>query len=301
MKIAVTGAYSYSGKYISRRLLDRGEQVITLTGHPNRPDPFEGHVKAYPLNFNQGDELAASLMDVHTLYNTYWVRFDRGKNTQPRAVENTRTLIKAAVAAGVQRVVHISICNPSPDSHLPYYWGKAANEQTVKESGLSYAILRPTVLFGREDILINNIAWLLRRLPFFAIPGDGRYRMQPVFVDDLAKLAIDVGYAKENLVWDAVGPDIFTFEELIRLIAGTLGLSRGLLHITPKLALTAAQILSLFVGDVLLTPEEIDGLMANILVSKESPRCKTRLAAWLKENKKSVGNRYASELARHYR
>ena len=300
MKVAVTGAFSYSGKYIARRLLERGEEIITLTGHPNRPDPFEGKVKAYPLNFSNETELAASLGGVHTLYNTYWVRFDRGENTQPRAVENTRKLVKAAVKAGVERIVHISITNPSSDSHLPYFWGKAANEQAVIESGLSHAILRPTVLFGAEDILINNIAWLLRRFPFFAIPGDGSYRLQPVFVDDLAKLAVDVGYTQDNVVWDAVGPDIFNFEELVRLIGKTLGLNRNLLHVPPKLALAAAQFLSTFLGDVLLTPEEVDGLMAGLLVSKEPPRCNTRLADWLEENKKSVGVSYASELKKHY-
>ena len=233
MKIAVTGAFSYSGKYITRRLLERDEQVITLTGHPDRPDPYDGKVKAYPLNFEDEAGLIASLQGVQTFYNTYWVRFDRGENTQPRAVENTRTLVKAAVKAGVERIVHISITNPSSDSHLPYFWGKAANEQAVIESGLSYAILRPTVLFGAEDILINNIAWLLRRFPFFAIPGDGGYRLQPVFVDDLAKLAVDVGYTQDNIVWDAVGPDVFTFEELVRLIGKTLGLNRSLLHVPP--------------------------------------------------------------------
>ncbi len=300
MKVAVTGAFSYSGKYITRRLLERGEQVITLTGHPNRPDPFAGKVKVYPLNFENEAELVASLQGVHTFYNTYWVRFDRGQNTQPRAVENTRKLVQAAVQAGVKRIVHISITNPSAESHLPYFWGKAANEQTVMESGLSYAILRPTVLFGAEDILINNIAWLLRRFPFFAVPGDGRYRLQPVFVDDLAELAIDVGYAQGNILWDAVGPDIFTFEEMVRLIGQTLGLNRGLLHVPPKLALAAAQFLSTFVGDVLLTPEEVDGLMAGLLVSDEPARCKTHLKDWLEENKKSVGVHYASELKRHY-
>jgi len=300
MKIAVTGAYSYSGKYIARRLLERGEQVITLTGHPNRPDPFNGQVKPYPLDFDNQAELVQSLNGVNTLYNTYWVRFDRGENTQPRAVENTRKLVAAAVEAGVQRIVHISITNPSSDSHLPYFWGKAANEQTVIESGLSYAILRPTVLFGTEDILINNIAWLLRRFPFFAVPGDGSYRLQPVFVDDLAELAVDVGYAQDDILWDAVGPDIFTFEELVRLISRTLGLSRGLLHVPPRLALAAAQFLSIFVGDILLTPEEVNGLMAGLLVSDEPPRCKTHLKNWLEENKDSVGVHYASELKRHY-
>lgn len=300
MKIAVTGAFSYSGKYITHRLLDHGEEVVTLTGHPNRPDPFAGKVKIYPLNFEDEASLIVSLQGVHTFYNTYWVRFDRGENTQPRAVENTRKLVGAAVKAGVQRIVHISITNPSSDSPLPYFWGKAANEQAVIKSGLSYAILRPTVLFGAEDILINNIAWLLRRFPVFAIPGDGSYRLQPVFVDDLAELAVDVGYAQDNVLWDAVGPDVFTFEELVRLIGRTLGRSPSLPHVPPRLALSAAQFLSLFVGDVLLTPEEVDGLMAGLLVSNGPPRCKTHLSDWLEENKEKVGKNYASELKRHY-
>src|SRR5512139_1227255 len=197
MKIAVTGAFSYSGKYITRRLLDRGEEVITLTGHPNRPDPFGGKVKAYPLEFDEAS-MTRSLQGVDVLVNTYWVRFDKGENTQPRAVENTRILVNAAVKAGVRRIVHISIANPSADSHLPYYWGKAANEKAVTDSGLSYAILRPTVLVGGgEDILINNIAFLLRRLPFFFIPGDGSYGIQPVYIEHLADLAVEAVYSRQ--------------------------------------------------------------------------------------------------------
>lgn len=300
MKVGVTGAFSYSGKYITRRLLERGEEVITLTGHPNRPDPFNGQVTAYPLDFDNEAELVESLRGVSTFYNTYWVRFDRGANTQPQAVENTRKLVNAAVKAGVERIVHISITNPSKDSHLPYFWGKAANEQAVIDSGVSYAILRPTVLFGKEDILINNIAYLLRRFPFFAVPGDGSYKLQPVFVDDLAKLAVHYGYTQENAVLDAVGPEIFTFDDLVRLISHTFGSSRSLIHVHPSLALAAAQFLSQFVGDVLLTPEEVDGLMAGLLVSAEPPRCETKLSDWLLENKESLGMRYASELKRHY-
>ena len=300
MKIAVTGSFSYSGKYVTRRLLAEGHEVITLTGHPNRPDPFGGKVKAFPLDFNEAS-MARSLAGVDTLYNTYWVRFDEGSNTQPRAVENTRKLVNAAKAAGVRRIVHISITNPSADSHLPYFWGKAANEKAVVDSGLSYAILRPTVLFGDEDILINNIAWLLRRFPFFAQIGDGQYKLQPVYVDDLAALAVEAGKRDENLVWDAVGPDIFSFDELVRLVANRIGHPAHLVHVSPRLALAAAQFLSVFLGDVLLTPEEVDGLMAGLLVSPEPPRCPTHLGDWLAENRNTVGAKYASELARHYR
>jgi nucleoside-diphosphate-sugar epimerase len=299
MKIAVTGAFSYSGKYIAKRLLDCGEEVITLTGHPNRPDPFDGKVKAYPLDFDEAG-MTRSLQDVDVLVNTYWVRFDQGKNTQPRAVENTRKLVNAARAAGVKRIVHISIANPSTDSHLPYYWGKAANEKAVMESGLSYAILRPTVLIGKEDILINNIAFLLRRFPLFFIPGDGSYGIQPVYVEDLAELAVQGVYSKENYIIDAVGPDSYTFKELVQLIGEKIGARRPIVSVPPRLALLAAQFLSLFVGDVILTPEEVDGLMANLLVSKQPALAKTAFKDWLESNKSTVGMKYASEIKRHY-
>jgi uncharacterized protein YbjT (DUF2867 family) len=302
MKIAVTGAFSYSGKYIAKRLLAKGEEVITLTNHPNRPDPFDGKVKAFSLNFQNEQELTSNLRGVDVLINTYWIRFDKGNNTQPQAVKNTKVLVDAAVKAGVKRIVHISITNPSADSHLPYFWGKAANEKAVIDSGMSYAILRPTVLFGKEDVLINNIAWLLRRFPIFGLPGDGSYKLSPVYVDDLAELAVDAVYKKENYVWDAVGPDEFTFKEMVELIGKTARANRLLIPLPPILALWAAQFLSLFVKDVMLTPEEVDGLMANLLVSKEPPRsrCETSLRTWLVENKSTVGSQYASELARHF-
>jgi len=299
MKIAVTGAFSYSGKYIAKRLLARGEEVITLTGHPNRPDPFNGKVKAYPLDFDEAG-MTKSLQGVDILVNTYWVRFDKGENTQPRAVENTRKLVNAAKAAGVKRIVHISIANPSADSHLPYYWGKAANEKTVIESGISYAILRPTVLVGTEDILINNIAYLMRRFPFFFIPGDGSYGIQPVYIEDLADLAVEAVYSQHNYVIDAVGPDSYTFKEFVKLIGERVGVQRPLISIPPRLALFAAQFLSLFVRDVILTPEEVDGLMSNLLVSKEPARAKTAFKDWLNSNRETVGMKYASELQRHY-
>jgi len=300
MKIAVTGAFSYSGKYITSRLLVRGEEVITLTNHPNRPDPFVGKVKAFPLNFQDEAELVSTLSGADVLVNTYWIRFDKDNNTQPKAVENTKILVNAAAKAGVGRIVHISITNPSADSRLPYFSGKAANEKAVIDSSMSYAILRPTVLFGKEDILINNIAWLLRRIPVFGLPGDGSYKLSPVYVDDLAELAVDAVYKKENYIWDAVGPDEFTFKEMVQLIGKTINANKLLIPLPPRLALWAAQFMSIFVKDVMLTPEEVDGLMANLLISKEAPRCKTSLRNWLEENKVTVGKQYASELARHF-
>ena len=171
----------------------------TLTGHPNRANPFGDQVRAEPFHFDNPTELIRSLPGATTLCNTYWVRFSYGATTFDRAVENTCKLVRAAEDAGIRRMVHISIANASEDSPLSYFRAKALVEKAIMQSKLSYAIIRPTVIFGDADILINNMAWLLRRAPVFAVPGTGDYRLQPVFVEDVAENAVRVGtlYASE--------------------------------------------------------------------------------------------------------
>ena len=297
----VTGAFSYSGKYITRRLLDKGKRVRTLTGHPGRTNPFGERVSVAAYDFENPSELEKSLRGATTLINTYWVRFSHGAMTFERAVENTRILIAAAKRAGVRRIVHVSITNPSEESSLPYFRGKALLERSVQESGLSYAVLRPAVIFGPEDILINNIAWFLWKFPVFGVPGRGDYGLQPIFVEDMADLVVDAAERKDNYVLDAVGLEIFGFEELVRLIAQTIGRPARIVHVRPTVAWLACWMAGLAVQDVVLTREEIQGLMANLLVSKGAPTGTMRLSEWLKKNADSVGAHYASELGRHFR
>ncbi len=298
---AVTGAFGYTGKYITRRLLAMGKRVLTLTGRPGRPNPFGPQVCAFPFNFANPAELTKSLQGVATLYNTYWIRFPYGEVTYEKAVENTQTLIRAAEAAGVRRIVHISITNASKDSPLPYFKGKGVLEKTIANSRLSYAIIRPTVIFGPEDILINNIAWLLRRFPVFAVPGAGDCRLQPVFVEDVARLAVEAAEKDENVIIDAVGPEIYTFNELVRLIARKVGSRARIIHLPPGAVLLLGKIISCLVKDVLITRDEMEGLMANLLVSKNPPTGRTLFSEWLDRYAGSLGVRYASELSRHYR
>ncbi len=296
----VTGAYGYTGKYITRRLLAAGKTVVTLTGHPNRPNVFGDAVRAIPFHFDDPAALVESLRGATTVYNTYWVRFDRGDATHARSVENTLTLIRAAREAGVPRFVHVSITNAASSSPLPYFRGKGMLEEALIASGMSYAILRPTVIFGREDILINNIAWLLWRFPLFAIPGDGSYRLQPIYVEDVADLVVAAGQRDANETIDAVGPDIFTFDRLVRLVAETVHSKAVIFHAPPALTLPAGRLIGAAVGDVVLTSDEVKGLMASLLVSDQPPTGRTHLADWLAANAATVGSRYASELKRHY-
>lgn len=293
----VTGAFGFTGRYIAARLLAMGEGVRTLTNHPGGAAPFD----VATLDFHNPRELARNMADATVFYNTYWVRFAYGEVDHKKAVENTRLLIRAAEEAGVKRIVHISITNPSSDSPLPYFKGKAKVEDAIRSSSLSYAILRPAVVFGEEDILINNIAWLLRRFPVFAIPGKGDYGLQPIFVEDLAGLAVESGHSRENLVVDAVGPETYKYEDLVRLIRSTVGSHSRIVHVSPAFIRFASLFLNLLVHDVVLTKDEITGLMANLLVSKPPPLGKTSLGGWLREHATTIGVKYASELNRHYR
>lgn len=298
--VTITGAFSYTGKHVARLLIDGGYSVRTLTGHPGRENPFGEVVQVFPYNFDCPDELRKSLLGASTLMNTYWVRFPRGEATFETTVQNTRRLIEAAKSAGVERIVHVSIANPSADSPLGYYRGKAELEQAVIDSGLAYTIVRPTVIFGDEDILINNIAWFVRRFPVFGIPGDGRYRIRPIYVEDMARIMAEAVDAPGNAVMDAVGPETYTFEELVRLIARSIGRSVHCVHVPAGLAYLATLMAGWLVGDVVLTWDEYRGLMGNLLAPEGPASGSTRLSEWLAAHKESVGMRYASEVARHY-
>ena len=296
----VTGAFGYTGKYITRRLLEAGRRVRTITGHPKRSNCFGNEVEAAPLDFGNPASLVRSLEGASVLYNTYWVRFNHGRTTFDEAAKNSQILIQAACESGVKKFVHLSIANPSLDSPLPYYSGKAKVEKAIKDSGLSYAILRPAVIFGREDILINNIAWFTRNFPVFAIPGPGEYRIQPIYVEDIAGLAIRMAGNEGNLVLDAVGPEIFAFKDLVRKIGSAVGANPRFLHVSPRTATQILRWVGLVVGDVILTTDEIDGLMADLLVSSQPATGGTRFSEWLAQNAAMLGNNYASELQRHY-
>ena len=298
---AVTGAFGFTGRAIARRLLDTGVNVRSLTGHPYRPDPFAGRASLHPLDFHRPESLVASLAGVDTLYNTYWVRFNHADTTFASAVKNSRILFEAALRGGVRRIVHVSVSNPTADSPLPYFAGKARVEEALRESGLSHAILRPTVIFGVGDVLLNNIAWLLRNVPVFCLPGSGAYRLQPIFVRDVAELAVAQGVGRQNVTVDLAGPEVFTFAELVKLLAEAVGSRAAVLRASPRLALLASRVFGVLLRDVLLTPDELEALMADLLVSTQPPLGRTRLADYLANHADHVGTEYASELDRHFR
>jgi uncharacterized protein YbjT (DUF2867 family) len=294
----VTGGFGYSGKYIARGLLARGREVATLTNSPNRPADLDGKLRVAPLVFSDPAALAASLEGAKVLYNTYWVRFDHRDFTHQAAVKNTLALFAAAGQAGVGRIVHVSITNPSLDSKLTYFSGKARLEEALRATGIPHSILRPAVLFGGEDILINNIAWSLRRLPVFGIFGDGKYGIRPIHVEDLAALAIAEGEAEGSRTLDAVGPESFTFRELVSTLGQIIGKPRRLVSVPAPVGILAGRMIGWLKRDVFLTKDEVAGLMAGLLASTGPATGKIRLTEWARQNAETLGRNYASDLNR---
>ncbi len=297
----VTGAFSFTGRSIAKRLLSAERSVKTLTNHPQRPAAEDLELEVAPLQFTDRAALVESLRGASVLYNTYWVRFRQRRLNFGQAVANTRILLGAAREAGVRRVVHISVANPSAESHLDYFAAKARAEAAVRESGLAWAIIRPTLVFGPGDILLNNIAWLIRRAPVFGIAALGDYRVQPVDVEDVAELSTWAAEQADNVTVDAAGPDIMTYTDLVEAIAIAVGRRPRFVYLTPGQIILAADVIGRLVKDVLLTRQELDGLMQELLVSHERPRGKRRLDNFLLTYADTLGVNYVSELNRHWR
>lgn len=300
MNVAVTGAFGYSGKVIAERLIARGDRVRTLTNSPDRPHPFGDRIEVHRLAFDAPDALVRSLAGCDVLINTYWVRFNHRQFSFAQAVENTQRLFDAARAAGVRRIVHTSILKPAEGHGLGYYEGKLRLEHDLAETGLSHSILRPGVLFGRGDILVNNIAWALRHLPVFGVFGRGDYRLAPLHVEDFAALAVRAADADPALptVVDCHGPETFSYRELVRTLAACIGVRRPVVPVPPRLGYWVTQALKPLVGDVIITREEIAGLMRGLLWSEAPSLGTTKLTEWARQRRETLGRNYASELAR---
>jgi NADH dehydrogenase len=297
---AVTGAFGFTGRAIAVQLLRAGRNVITLARRVDHADPIAQRIEVHPLQFTSPERLTDALRGVDTLYNTYWIRFPRGASTFQRAVEQSSTLFTAARRAGVRRLVHVSVVEADPDGDTPYVRAKGELERRIPESGLEWSIVRPTLTFGPNDILVNNLAWALRRLPVYGMPGTGRYPLQPVHVDDVARICLEVAEGGSGTTVDAAGPETMAYRDMVELVRKAIR-SRAIVVPMPTWAvLGAARALGILVRDVVLTRDELLELTAGLLTSQAPPLGRISFAIWVAENADGLGRRWTSELARNY-
>lgn len=297
---AVTGAFSYSGAAIARELLAAGRRVRTLTGHPERGSA-DSDIEVCPLDFDDSDQLRRSLQGVATLYNTYWVRFAHGQVNHQVAVANSRKLFDAAAEAGVQRIVHVSITHASSLSPYPYFRGKGEVEEYLAGTGISSAIIRPAVLFGGAGVLVNNIAWLLRRFPVFPVGGHGEYRIRGIHVDDLARLCVEMGARDDAVTLDAVGPQSLTFRQMVAAIRAAVGSKSVILPVPGSLIPALSAAVGTALRDTLLTRDEYKAMAEGLADSSAPSTGRVVFTDWLAQHGAELGQTYANELALHFR
>jgi len=301
----VTGAFGYSGRWIAKELISRGKKVKTLTNAIGRDDPFKGQVEVLPIDFSNHDSLVSSLKGAKVLYNTYWVRYKdrKGDYAHDLAVENIRKLFLAAEEAGVQRVVHFSVAHPHKAPNWSYFRGKVEVERILTESSLSYAILRPTVFYGGErDVLINNMAWLIRKFPIFGVFGMGNYPIQPIHIADVARVAVNQGESTRDIILDVAGPETFSYRDYVRLLAKSLGVRRMIIPIPPIIGLLVGKIVGIFLQDIVITKAEIKGLMQGLMATDEKPLGSIKFSEWVASNGVNLGVKYHNDMKeRRYR
>jgi uncharacterized protein YbjT (DUF2867 family) len=292
----VTGAFSYTGRAIAEELLGRGERVRTLSRAKAFADPLWPQIEYAPLRFD--DSLAASLDGARTLYNTYWIRFRGNGVGFDDAVGNTIALFEAARQAGVQRIVHVSVANADRADDLPYFRGKHRIEQWLAASGLRHSIIRPTLVFGANDILVNNIAWIVRRSPIFVLPGRGDYRLQPVSLQDTARLCVD---AADDTTTDAAGPETLTFRRLVELVRDATGSRCSVVPGPRSVGLALIRAAGLLLHDTVVTRDELEGLSRSLLTTADPATGSDTVGAWLAEAGPALGRSYVSERARNFK
>jgi uncharacterized protein YbjT (DUF2867 family) len=299
--VLITGASGFIGGAIAERLVDRAE-VRGLTSHPAK-NRFGDRVRSFAYDFDDPARMAPAFDGVDVFVNSYYVRFNYGGLTFETAVDRTRALLARARSAGVPKIVHVSVSNASESSDLPYYANKARIERLVAQSGIDYTILRPALVVGPGDILVNNIAYFLRRLPVFTIFGDGSYRAQPITVDAFAGIALDaVDGGHRNATLAVAGPSDWAFLDMVRAIRAAVGSRALIAHAPAWVALAGLRVAGVFLRDVVLTSDEVKGLTREYLCAADPLRRGADFADWLRQPgvAVSLGARYESELARHF-
>ncbi len=302
MEIVITGASGFIGSAVTERLLPR-HAIRSLTSHPHK-NRFGERVRNILYDFERPERMDEAFEGADAFVHSYYIRFPHAGDTFERAVARAGVLFERARRAGVRRIVHVSVSNADEASDLPYYRNKGRLERLVRESGLEFAILRPALVFGPGDILLNNIAWFLRRAPVFGIFGDGAYRVQPVALDGFGALVAEaVDSPGSGAITDVAGPADYTYLDMVRLIRAAVGSHAAPIRMPAPLALAASWATGFLVRDVILTRDEARGLTEEYLYSPHPRRVGESLENWLErpDVRDYLGRSYVSELERHFR
>jgi uncharacterized protein YbjT (DUF2867 family) len=271
--ILVAGGSGFIGSAIVRRLARDGSEVAVMTAHPSRS---RGRIESMGARVIQGDVRDAESLEravagaetvVQALtFPTFPVQKPRkGYTFEEFDHRGTERLVRAAVRAGAGRFVFGSGAGAAP--HAPKVWFRAkwAGEEAVRAAGIDHAIIRPSWVYGPEDRALNRFVAFHRWLPFVPVVGDGRQRLQPVFVEDVASTFAQAARAEgPKGMFEIGGPDVLTMNEVLATMMEVRGKRKPLVHFPVALPKLAGFFLQ-FLPNAPLSPEAVEFVTGDAL------------------------------------
>ncbi len=227
MKVFITGGSGFVGQEIIRQLSERKHQIRALVRNPD-------NIKEYnQIEKVQGDTtlpetLSGILEGCDAIIHLVGIIREfpaRGITFQRVHTESTANITKAAAAQGVRRILHMSANGTRAEASTGYHRSKWAAEKIISNADLDWTIFRPSLIFGPADEFINLLARMIKKLPLVPVLGDGRYRMQPVSVKNVAQGFVNALETPATIgkVYHCCGPETYNYNELLDIIAHTLG------------------------------------------------------------------------------
>lgn len=229
MRVAITGGTGFVGRHVARELVARGHEVVLIARVLDRRDPSIREIPSadfFAADLTSVEELTRAFGACGAVAHCAGINREIGKQTYERVhVEGTRNVMEAARRAGVGKVAQLSFLRARPDCGSGYHESKWAAEEIVRRSGVDYTVLKPGVIYGRGDHMLDHLSHALHTFPVFALVGFEPKRVRPVAVEDVARVlaaSLTEGRLAGKTAW-VLGPEELTLEEAVRRVGRTVG------------------------------------------------------------------------------
>lgn len=279
MKVCVAGGTGLLGRAIVPALINAGHEVAILSRSDPSRDPVDPRATWVRGDVTDPASLVSALRGMDAVVDA--VQFPNSPVENPKKgytferidLGGTKNLVDAAKAAGVPRFIGLSGAGAAEDARYHWLRFKWQEEQHIQASGLTWTIFRPSWIYGPRDVSLNRFLGFAKFLPFIPVIGNGKIRLNPLFVDDLAAhVAAAPGRpAAENRLFEIGGPDVLTMDEIIRTALRVRGKKRFLLHQPAALMKLVASVAQFAPGRP-LTPDAIDFILMDPIADTASLR-----------------------------
>lgn len=257
MKICVTGAFGFVGSHLVKNLLEQNHTVRVLAHSQRDISMWHKPVEICNGSVENIESLHSICQDIDILYHLVGIIAEtKTKTFSKTVVVGTQNIITAAKKQKVKKIIYLSALGTGCDAKSKYHQTKFSAEQAVLESEIPYLIFRPSVLYGQGDGFMSMLVRMIRYSPFLPVIGSGRYKMQPLYIDDLITMMTDIK-AVENEIIEVGGPESLEYLEILHILKKQLSKKRLNFFIPTMLMKNIASVLGKIMNPAPVTKDQI--------------------------------------------